>query len=62
MGLFKEDVFPELGRAGGFLDQGGGSSGVIGVQRSQIFIEQGAFRRFSEARRAASRKRLCARG
>ena len=46
MCLFKEDVFPELGRAGGFLDQGGGSSGVIGVQRSQIFIEQGAFRRF----------------
>lgn len=62
MGLFKEDVFPELGRAGGFLDQGGGSSGVIGVQRSQIFIEQGAFRRFFRGAPAASRKRLCARG
>ena len=45
MGLFKEDAFPEPGRACGFLDERGGSGGVIGVQGGQVFIEQGVFRR-----------------
>ena len=45
MGLFKEDALPEPGRVCGFLDESGGSGGVIGVQGGQVFIEQGVFRR-----------------